>query len=98
MFRPSARIPAAMLVWPAIRSAPIARLRRATITRGALLARICERSSSNVTSLTQWTRCSILWVPKMCRSPVQREEPLMRGHDLMGVMECATQFMYRLDP
>jgi hypothetical protein len=37
-------MPAAMLAWPAIRKAPIARLRRVAITRGALPTRICEVS------------------------------------------------------
>jgi hypothetical protein len=53
-----------MLVWPAIRSAPIARLRRVAITRGALPTRICDRSSSKVTSLTQWIRFSIPQCPR----------------------------------
>ena len=44
MFRPTARMPAAMLAWPAIRKAPIARLRRFAITRGALPTRVCEVS------------------------------------------------------
>ena len=65
MFRPASRMPAAMLAWPAIRKAPIARLRRVAITRGALPARICERSSSNITSLTQWIRFSIPQCPRM---------------------------------
>ena len=44
--RPTARMPAAMLVWPAIRRAPIARLRRVAITRGALPTRTTHKSDS----------------------------------------------------
>ncbi len=63
-FRLIDRMPAAMLVWPASRSALIARLRRVAMTRGALPVRICERSSSKVTSLTQWTRFSMPQWPR----------------------------------
>jgi hypothetical protein len=54
-----------MLVWLAILSAPIARLRRVAMTRGALPTRIWDRSSSKVTSLTQCTRFSMPQCPRM---------------------------------
>jgi hypothetical protein len=60
-----------MLVWPAIRSAPIARLRNAAATRGALPTRIRDRSSSKVTSLAQWIRFSIPNVPEQVYEPLQ---------------------------
>src|SRR5665213_2522198 len=64
MLRPIARMPAAMLVWPPMRSAPIARLRSVAMTRGALPTRIWERSSPKVTSRTQWMRFSMPQCPR----------------------------------
>lgn len=76
MLRPTARMPAAMLVWPAMRSAPIASLRSVAMTRGALPTRIWERSSSKITSRTQWMR---FW--KLSRSCRDRwpSRPLEEG-------------------
>lgn len=52
------RSAAAMLVAPASRRAPMARLRQVAIARGALPVRSCGASSANVVSLT-WCRASI---------------------------------------
>src|SRR5215471_3666845 len=55
----SRRQAAAMLVWPAHLNSPMAVLRNAAIMWGILPQRTCERSSSNVTSRTQWDLFSI---------------------------------------
>lgn len=52
MLRALCRRAAAMLVAPASRRVPMARLRQVAIARGALPVRSCEASSANVVSLT----------------------------------------------
>jgi hypothetical protein len=55
---------AAILVWPAWRMRPIARLRRVAMTRGREPVRTWEASSPNVTSRTQWILFSIAQCPR----------------------------------
>jgi len=53
------RIPFAMYRAPAMRNTLIARLRKVAITCGPPFLRIRDRSSSKVTSRTQWTPFSM---------------------------------------
>lgn len=53
------RRPAAMFFTPAVRRAPMARLRQVAIARRALPVRTCEASSAKVVSRT-WCRASIV--------------------------------------
>ena len=58
------RMTGAILVWPAWRISPIARLRSVAIMRGRGPVRTREESSRNVTSRTQWTLFSIVHWPR----------------------------------
>jgi len=58
------RSAAAMLRTPLRRNTPITRLRKAAITWGAAPVRIWQRSSSKVTSRTQWRRFSMPQCPR----------------------------------
>ncbi len=62
--RALARRVRAMLAAPARRQVLVARLRRVAMARGPLPVRICERSSSKVTSRTQWRRFSMPQCPR----------------------------------
>jgi len=53
-----------MFFAPASRSRPIARFRKAAMAWAAAPLRTRERSSSKVTSLTQWSRFSMLQWPR----------------------------------
>lgn len=65
MLRPAQRRPFAMFANPRRRSAPIARLRSVARIRGAVPVRSWERSSSKVTSRTQWMQFSIFQWPRI---------------------------------